>query len=57
MRLKKYGFLYYLVTTVIGFLFPKQFFGSIPVLIAWLIGTVLFIGAIHLQEYRKTKQG
>jgi hypothetical protein len=47
MMLKKimtrYGFLFYIITMIFSFIFPKQFYGNVYILIIWLVSSLIFI--------------
>jgi len=46
----RYGLYFYLVTMLLAFLFPKQVFGNIYVLISYLIVCIIFLYIIYFRK-------
>ena len=51
-RMARLGFFFYIPATFLFLLFPKQVFGNIYILLAYLLGCLIFI---YLIFFRKTK--
>ncbi len=50
----RYGLWFYLVTMILSFIFPKQIFGNIFIIITYLIVSLILIYFIYF--YKRKKQ-
>jgi|GEM_PF-2859322 len=49
----RYGFLFYIITMILSFIFPKVMFGNIYVLSIYLVVCLTFIYLIYFYKTKK----